>query len=228
MNSIRILNIHTTTPTALVNVSVNGEVLEERRNEDMREHSRFLHTAIEEMMQSAKWSMNSLNAVAATCGPGSYTGIRIGMAAAKGLCYALDVPFISINTLDYYQFCARRQYPGYAYYIPMIDARRLEVFAAIYDAAGKEIEAPHACVLTADSYGQYASFPTLFFGSGSDKFSTLAPRKNNFIFENVSLSGAALARQTLAHFEMANFADIAYSNAQYVKEVFTGPAPKNL
>src|ERR1044071_1620569 len=126
-----ILNIDTAMGTASIRLAQEGKTLALAENIAQKEHASWLHPAIEQMMGTAGYSLRELKAVAVTAGPGSYTGLRVGMAAAKGFCYALNIPLITEDTLRVMAFAAKEQLGEGDYLCPMIDARRMEVFTAV-------------------------------------------------------------------------------------------------
>src|ERR1700758_4691343 len=131
-----ILNIDTATAKASICLALDGKTLALAENWTQNEHAAWLHSAIEQMMQQTGYRLRDLQAVAVTAGPGSYTGLRVGMAAAKGFCFALDIPLIAEDTLRTMAFAAKEQLPGTDLLCPMIDARRMEVFTAVYQNDG--------------------------------------------------------------------------------------------
>jgi tRNA threonylcarbamoyladenosine biosynthesis protein TsaB len=127
-----ILNIDTATETGGICIAEEGKTLAMAVNPEQKDHASWLHPAVEKIMRDAGCGMKDLQAVAVTAGPGSYTGLRVGMAAAKGFCYALGIPLITENTLKVMALAAKEQAPGDGLLCPMIDARRMEVFTAVY------------------------------------------------------------------------------------------------
>ena len=128
-----ILNIDTALETAFVCLSNGNEVLQSSVNETQKDHATWLHTAITNLLQKTGHSVNELEAVAVSIGPGSYTGLRVGLASAKGFCYALNIPLIAISTLKIIALAASNEVQGATIICPMIDARRMEVFTLLYD-----------------------------------------------------------------------------------------------
>ena len=148
-----ILNIETSTEVCSVALTSDGMVLEHREDYEGRNHALLLSGFIEEMMQYATPRGVKIDAVAVSIGPGSYTGLRIGLSEAKGLCFGLDVPLIGIDTLKI--LVVATMFGNYidenSYYVPMIDARRMEVFAGVYDSALQEVMPARPVILTPDS-----------------------------------------------------------------------------
>src|SRR5665647_1745116 len=143
-----ILNIDTATESAIISISEKDKIIDSVTNSNQKDHASFLQPAIKNLLQKADLSINKLNAIAVTAGPGSYTGLRVGMASAKGLCYALKIPLITINTLEVMALSSLKQiHDPSALYCPMIDARRMEVFTAVYDHHLTEIIKPCSMIL---------------------------------------------------------------------------------
>ena len=173
-----ILNIETSTEVCSVALTSDGMVLEHREDYEGRNHALLLSGFIEEMMQYATPRGVKIDAVAVSIGPGSYTGLRIGLSEAKGLCFGLDVPLIGIDTLKI--LVVATMFGNYidenSYYVPMIDARRMEVFAGVYDSALQEVMPARPVILTPDSFSEYLGQgrKLVFVGNGSQ--SHKAPR----------------------------------------------------
>jgi tRNA threonylcarbamoyladenosine biosynthesis protein TsaB len=217
-----ILNIDTATETASVCLAKNGETLALMHNENQQDHASWLHTAIEQMMQNANYKIQDLNAVAVNGGPGSYTGLRVGMAAAKGFCYALNIPLITENTLFMMAFGASQQVENKSSLLcPMIDARRMEVFIALYNSNLEEIFPSSAMILDEQSFAGYFSNNTItFFGSGAKKWQQFIQNPNAF-FINHDSDAAHLAILSYKKFIKKEFTDIIYCEPIYLKEFYT-------
>ena len=153
-----ILNIDTSMGTAGVCLSKAGTVLALAESQDQKNHSSWLHPAIRRLLAETGYGPGDLRAVAVTAGPGSYTGLRVGMAAAKGFCYALGIPLIAENTLNMMAFAAREQLPEADLLCPMIDARRMEVFAAVYQKGGEVLLPATAIVIDENSFSEFMAY----------------------------------------------------------------------
>jgi tRNA threonylcarbamoyladenosine biosynthesis protein TsaB len=217
-----ILNIDTATETASICLAKNGETLALMHNEDQQDHASWLHTAIEQMMKDAGYKMQDLNAVAVSAGPGSYTGLRVGMAAAKGFCYALNIPLITENTLFMMAFAASQQVENKnSLLCPMIDARRMEVFTALYNSGLEEIFPSTAMILDDRSLSDHFSNNIItFFGSGAKKWQQLTQDPNAF-FLNSNTDASHLAILSYKKFIKKEFTDIIYCEPVYLKEFYT-------
>ena len=219
-----ILNIETSLPEAAVSISREGLMLEHLTNSVQKDHATFLHNAIRKILNDLNLQTHDIDAVAVSSGPGSYTGIRVGFAAAKGLCFALEKPLISVGTLEIMAKAAiiqnNKKIP--VLYCPMIDARRMEVFTALYSDTLGEIIPPCAMILDPHSYStQMTSDKLLFFGSGAEKFRNIATSENAFYCEQPGTINA-LSILSFERFTKNIFSDLHASGPMYVKEFFTG------
>jgi tRNA threonylcarbamoyladenosine biosynthesis protein TsaB len=171
--------------------------------------------------------MKDLHAVAVTSGPGSYTGLRVGMATAKGLCYALKIPLITANTLKVMAYAmisenAATPEPAPVLYCPMIDARRMEVFTATYDGELNEVLKPTACVLDDSTFKEALNKTVMFFfGNGSAKWKHLCNHSNARFIESKIFSVSYLGKMAASLYLQRKFADLAYENPVYLKEFYS-------
>jgi len=220
-----ILNIDTATEIAHVSIAKDGIVLQDAFNNDQKNHAGFLQPAIKKILQDAKILITEIDAIAVTEGPGSYTGIRIGMASAKGLCYALNKPLITINTLEAMANSAileLKQQPLSVRTLlcPMIDARRMEVFTAVYDILLTNILQPSAVILDISSFKSLLNEHFVnFFGSGSKKWKGECNHKNAF-FTEINITAPALSSLSVNKFNQNLFTNVAYSEPLYIKEFY--------
>ena len=223
-----ILNIDTATESA--SISLSGEyksVLGSMENKDQKDHASWIHSAIQQLLKENNVGIQQLQAVAVIAGPGSYTGLRVGMATAKGLCYSLGIPLIVESTLRVmalaaidYKFYKKMDVHGHLY-CPMIDARRMEVFTAVYDSNLQEIVQQQPMVLDERSFAaQLETSPVVFFGSGSNKFRPLTQHPNA-VFMDIERDPRHLAGLSRIHFRAGKFADPAYAEPVYLKEFYT-------
>jgi len=217
-----LLHIDTATEVASVALSNNDTMIALLENHEQKEHASFVHVAIESLLKQSGHSVQELAAVSVTHGPGSYTGLRVGMSAAKGICYALNIPMVTVNTLKVMTVAAMEQVPDHqGWYVPMIDARRMEVFTAIYDAQLNEVMEPQSMVLEGTSFYKYMTkIILLYFGSGSDKFMTIEQHENAR-FANVQHTASQLVTLGWQGFQAKDFCDTAYAEPLYLKEFFT-------
>ncbi len=218
-----ILNIDTSLETASVSIAKDGTILSFQTNDIQKEHARFVHVAITELLAKENLKPSQLDAIGVTLGPGSYTGLRVGLSAAKGLCYALNKPLISVGTLEMMTKDVLMQIDDATniLFCPMIDARRMEVFCAIYDADLKKIAEPHAIVLTPQSFAEkYDKNMIMFFGSGMAKWRDITTNANAS-FTTTKFLPKALAALTFKKFSISNFEDLFSSIPQYSKFFYT-------
>ncbi|GAB2964494.1 tRNA (adenosine(37)-N6)-threonylcarbamoyltransferase complex dimerization subunit type 1 TsaB [Hymenobacter coalescens] len=220
-----ILALETSSPVCSVALTLNGTLLAAAELRLEKSHSSHLTVLIEQLLSNAGYTLAQLAAVAVSDGPGSYTGLRIGAAAAKGLCYALGLPLLAVGTLPALAHQVTQQVPGAGRYrfAPLLDARRMEVYAALYTADGQQLHAPEPMILDAQSWaGELAEGPVVFFGSGAAKFQPLvADNPNAQFLTNVQPSAIAVAQLAEAAYARQEFKDLAYYEPFYLKEVYT-------
>ena len=224
-----ILHLETSTKQCSVALAHKGELLASRilLNESFS-HSEKLHLFISEVLQEAKLKSADLDAVAVSKGPGSYTGLRIGVAAAKGLCFGLDIPLIALNALKILVQASTEQNTDYI--IPMMDARRMEVYTAVFDSRRNWVEDTSALVLSRDSFKELLKDQTvLVLGDGAQKFKELNP-EINAVFPSEIFYPKAVDMIPLAweKFNSQVFVSLAYFEPFYLKDFQTTPPKKNL
>jgi tRNA threonylcarbamoyladenosine biosynthesis protein TsaB len=172
-----ILLINTALQEASVGIAVDGKLIDQISNLSQKEHASFLHPAIQSICKKNDITLKSLKAVSVINGPGSYTGLRVSLSAAKGICYANQIPLICINTLEWLAFGNRAQAKDLI--VPMIDARRMEVFTAVYSSNMNVLLAPTNMILDQQSYVDYLSIhQVLFVGDGAAKWQELCKHTN--------------------------------------------------
>ncbi len=219
-----ILNIDTASENAHVSLAKDGLILHLLSNESQKEHASFLQTAIQQLTKSAGINLKAIDAVAVTAGPGSYTGLRVGMASAKGLCYALKKPLITISTLEVLTASALQLFPTDnedTFYCPMMDARRMEVFTAVYKHDLSIQLQPCPMILDEFSFEKYLlKNKIVFFGSGSVKWKLLC-KHANAVFETVSILPESMSKSSGTLFLEKKFTELAYSEPLYLKEFQT-------
>jgi tRNA threonylcarbamoyladenosine biosynthesis protein TsaB len=215
-----ILHIDTAVEGASVCLAENRTLTAPALINRRKDQPGWLHASIRELMMTAELPLNSLDAVAVTIGPGSYTGLRVGLSAAKGLCFALNIPLITINTLEIMASASGKEESN-ALLCPMIDARRMEVFTAVYDQSLKEIMAPCAMILNGTNFDDLlADHTILFSGNGSPKWKTVLSNANAR-FSEMTTSAEDMVQLAASRFEEKRFADLAYVEPFYVKEFYS-------
>lgn len=221
-----ILNIETATKNCSVSVSKNEEILSLKElNEGKFSHSEKLHSFILEVLDSAGLSMGDLDAVAVSKGPGSYTGLRIGVSAAKGLCYALNKPLISVPTLENIALQISLKEDELA--VPLLDARRMEVYSAIYDKDHRQIRATEAEIISETSFQGFLKKGIVYFaGDGAEKCKEVIRHDNARFLSSVYPSAREMAIIAARKFKSEDFEDVAYFEPFYLKDFVAGK-PKN-
>jgi tRNA threonylcarbamoyladenosine biosynthesis protein TsaB len=218
-----ILHIDTALENAVISIAEDGHIMGFYTNNNQKEHASFLQPAIQQLLKDYNIAFNQLKAVAVTAGPGSYTGLRVGMAGAKGICYALHIPLITLSTLEVMAFSIiqNTDEPGLYFYCPMIDAGRMEVFTALFDNELNAVIASCALILQPKSFDDYLQGKKIIFtGSGSKKFidqSTLA----NLIYVNGPNPASALALLAIKKFNKNDFAHLPSAEPTYIKHFYT-------
>jgi tRNA threonylcarbamoyladenosine biosynthesis protein TsaB len=210
-----ILNLETSTKNCSVSLAKNGEtILCKEIAEQGYSHAEKLHVFIEEIVNEANLNFSEIKAVAVSKGPGSYTGLRIGVSAAKGLCYALQIPLISIDTM---QVLAKKAVVD-GLIVPMIDARRMEVYSAIFDKNHNKIKDVEAEILTENSYQDFDQ--TIYFvGDCQEKCKTVLVKDNfKFLPEIVFPSANEMSQLSFEKFQNNDFEDVAYFEPFYLKD----------
>ncbi len=231
-----ILNIETATPLCSVALSVDGSVVSQRETSEDRSHASKLTVFIKEILAEKGIGVHDLDAVAVGKGPGSYTGLRIGVSTAKGLCYGANLPLIAVGTLRilFNQLAAFPEViqplldkPG-TLFCPMIDARRMEVFTCLFNSRGDEVEPVSARIIEQDTYSGLLSGHTLvFFGSGMDKCRNTLEGQHAVFVPDVWPHAASLALLAEQKYSLQEFENIAYFEPFYLKD-FMATIPKKV
>ena len=212
-----ILSLETATTNCSVSLSRNAEtlILEEDNNLQYS-HAESLHGFIDAVLKEGQIEKSELDAIAISKGPGSYTGLRIGVSAAKGLCYALDIPLISISTLE---ALSRQVKAQTEYIVPMLDARRMEVYSAIFDAEYNLLREIEAQLLDETSFQNILESGRVYFiGSGVEKSKTLLTHPNAFFIENKLPSAKEMGALAFIKHKKSDFEDVAYFEPFYLKD----------
>ncbi len=214
-----ILHIDTSLETAFVSIAKDAVPVVIKTNTVQKEHAGFVHKAVEEVIHECGMRLSDLAAIAVTEGPGSYTGLRVGMSSAIGLCYALKKPFIKISTLKMIAQDAYLQAQDTdALYCPMVDARRMEVFTAMYDHELNVILKPMAMILEDDSFKDSLEKHRIYFsGNGSSKFKNILSEKNAVFLSSNNLP-LSLSQLSYAAFLSSSFSNFTDSEPNYIKE----------
>mgnify|MGYP003288435146 CR=1 FL=1 len=232
-----ILSIETGTDICSVALANDGELMALRESDEGRDHAKKVAVFVDELLKETGVQPDDLDAIAVGKGPGSYTGLRIGVSFAKGMCYALNIPLIAIGSLDALTEVAREDYEAgiidvdeyewsQARFCPMVDARRMEVYTQMFDAKGKSLNEVKAEIVTEDSFADWRSErPFVIFGNGAAKCLEVL---SDAILINVTPSARGLAALAHQRFEAGKTEDIAYFEPFYLKDFIVIPSKKKL
>ncbi|MBR0222847.1 MAG: tRNA (adenosine(37)-N6)-threonylcarbamoyltransferase complex dimerization subunit type 1 TsaB [Bacteroidales bacterium] len=223
--SEKILMIETSTECCSVALSDGASILASRINETPRQHASQLAPYIQEVLEESRISASGLDAVAVSEGPGSYTGLRVGVSTAKGLCFGAGKPLLGIDTL---QILAMQAEGHFDRIVAMIDARRMEVYAASFDGSGHKLDETRAVILDENSYRkELEEGSILFIGTGVEKFHRICPHPNATFRECPPLA-TAMVRPSLSALQKKEFKDVAYFEPFYLKEFVAGISRKSV
>lgn len=217
-----ILNIETSTETCSVAVCQDGSVIFEKINNDTNSHTKYLSSFVDEAISFADNHAIPLDAVAVSSGPGSYTGLRIGVSTAKGVCYGRNIPLIAIPTLKL--LCVKPLLSDdiedeEALLCPMIDARRMEAYTAIYDRALKEIRSVQADIIDEHTYAEWLNKGVVyFFGNGSEKCKEVIKHPNARFVEGITPTAKSMLPLAEMAIARQDFVDVAYFEPFYLKD----------
>ena len=218
-----ILNIDSSLETATVSIAKDGIILQHETNAVQKQHASFLHSAVQKLTNNLQIKLQELDAIGCTIGPGSYTGLRVGLAAAKGFCYALNKPLITIGTLEAMAHSMQIKQPdAIQFYCPMIDARRMEVYTALYNQHLSELKFAHAIIIDEHFCAEeLQENKILFFGNGMEKFKNIATHKNA-LFATMGDIYNSINSLSYNKFLGNSFAPLSTSAPLYTKEFYNG------
>lgn len=231
-----ILNLESSTEICSVTLSHDGKVTDTMENTEGMNHARLMGVYVQEIMQRNNLKFDRLSAIAVSKGPGSYTGLRIGVSLAKGLCYANNIPLIAVSPLqsmsshvianknmwnlpdsDSLTFC------------PMIDARRMEVYMALFDIHNQEVESVSARIIHENSFDDLLrQKPVTFFGNGSEKLKPVITHPNAFFIPDIKTSAQFMCSLSHEAFKNKQFVDLAYFEPFYLKDFIAGVPKKTI
>ncbi|MHA6279439.1 tRNA (adenosine(37)-N6)-threonylcarbamoyltransferase complex dimerization subunit type 1 TsaB [Salinimicrobium sp. CAU 1759] len=217
-----ILCIETATTNCSVALGKNGKLLALKEDySNSYSHAERLHIFIEEILKENELQAKDLSAIAVSKGPGSYTGLRIGVSAAKGLCFALDLPLISVPTLKSFALQVKQEKDGFI--IPLLDARRMEVYSAGFTSENRKVFDTRAEILTPDSFSKYLENAAVtFIGNGVEKFRNICNHPNATFIEDKLPSAAEMLILAEEKFQKKKFEDVAYFEPYYLKDFQAG------
>ncbi len=212
-----ILNIESSTKNCSVSIAKNGKtIILKEQNTGNYSHAEKLHEFIKLVVDEAGIKLSELKAVAVSKGPGSYTGLRIGVSAAKGLCFALDIPLISVNTL---KSLALTVSISEGYVIPLLDARRMEVYSSVFDANNKEIREVKAEIISEDSFSDYIENQQVYLvGDGVDKCKGVITHNNVIFIDGKLPSANEMSSLSYEKYKKNDTEDVAYFEPFYLKD----------
>lgn len=215
-----ILHLETATKVCSVGLSLNGKLIGlKEMEEDGYSHGENLNCFIEDVLLETSIKIKDLSAISLASGPGSYTGLRIGAATAKGLCYALEIPLIAIDALTCLAEIAREKHPA-GTLCPLIDARRMEVYNLLYDTNGKALKEISANIIDETSYSEFEPF--IYFGDGAEKLQDIWADKNCAIDSTIRASASGQVKLAFQKFQENKFEDVAYWEPFYLKDFIAG------
>lgn len=231
-----ILCIETGTDVCSVGIARDGELISLRESDQGRDHARKVGLFVDELLHEMEIAPEDLDAVAVGKGPGSYTGLRIGVSFAKGLCYGLQRPLVAIGSLNALAEVAREDYEAgilsvegweNAYLCPMIDARRMEVYTQVFDAEGHPLNEVSAEIITVESFAEFRGkgHPLVIFGSGAAKCAEALP---DAVTVEVTPSARGVARLAQQALDAGHTEDIAYFEPLYLKDFVVTTSQKKL
>ena len=220
-----ILNIETTTKNCSVSSAEKGEILAIKElNNGNYSHAEVLHPFILDVLKEANLTSDKIDAVAVSKGPGSYTGLRIGVSAAKGLCFALDKPLISIDTLTSLSFSITIKE---GIIVPMLDARRLEVYASVFNEKHQKIREIKAEIIDENSFCEYLERNKVYFlGDGSQKCKEIITHKNAIFIDAKFPSAQEMAKLSYEKYKISDIENVAYFEPFYLKDFIVIPEKK--
>ena len=232
-----ILSIETGTDICSVALANDGELMALRESDEGRDHAKKVALFVDELLRETGVQPSDIDAIAVGKGPGSYTGLRIGVSFAKGMCYALNIPLIAIGSLDALAEVAREDFEAgildieeedwaQAKLCPMVDARRMEVYAQVFDVEGKAQSDVVAEVVTEESFNEWRSKGKfVIFGNGAHKCAEMLP---DAIIESIVPSARGIVRLAEEAFNAGKFEDLAYFEPFYLKDFIVIPSKKKL
>ena len=213
--------LETATTNCSVGIARDGKLVALKEdNSKNYSHAEKLHVFIKELLDEANMKAGELDAIAVSKGPGSYTGLRIGVSAAKGLCFSLDIPLISVPTLD---LLARQIENAEGFIVPMLDARRMEVYAAVFDNRFRQLRETKAQVLDENSFSEYLEKDKVhFIGNGVSKFEEICKSPNAVYHKAKFPSAREMAALADSKYKKSDIEDVAYFEPYYLKDFIAG------
>ena len=223
-----ILSLETSAKVCSVAIHDQGKLIASREIHLEQSHASMLAVLIDEVIKESAVKVNQLKAIAVSSGPGSYTGLRIGTSTAKGLCFALDIPLLSIGSLELLAYQMNKLDTSSGYLCPMIDARRMEVYCEVFDASLKTVNAIEAKVVDSSSFMDLLTDNEItFFGDGSDKCRDQITHPNAKFVSGIYAAASEMGEPIYQKFQKQQFEDITSFEPHYLKEfMIKKPAAK--
>lgn len=225
----KIINIESSTGVCSINIAINGKTEIIKESFENNSHSKLLTVFIEKILKECSYSINDIDAISVSKGPGSYTGLRIGVSAAKGLAYAADIPLISVDTLKamaYGFINERKQLNDSDLFCPMIDARRMEVYTEVFDKELKSVAPLEAKIIDNKSFENLLTGRRVFFfGDGAEKCKKEINHKNALFVSDFNCSAKYMSDLSYRKFLKSEVEDVAYFEPFYLKD-FVATIPK--
>ncbi|MDZ4667575.1 MAG: tRNA (adenosine(37)-N6)-threonylcarbamoyltransferase complex dimerization subunit type 1 TsaB [bacterium] len=224
-----IIGIETATEICSVAIGLNGKCIAKINHPQPNAHASHLHAMVKEILQENKYTLAQLDAIAVSIGPGSYTGLRVGVSAAKGFAYALKIPVIAINTLHSLAAHFLHQFPNNeSLLVPFIDARRMEVYSAVFDSNLQFLEETKAKIINENALSEWLNQNKIaVFGNGAEKCMNVIKHPNATYYPEIHCDSEGLLGLAQIAFDQNKFADLAYFEPYYLKD-FVGTTPKKL
>lgn len=226
-----ILNIDTATSVCSVSIAENGKLIAIKESSDEKSHSSMLTVFIEEILNKAGIKIENIDAVAVSGGPGSYTGLRIGVSAAKGICYGLNIPLISVDNLyalATFEIEKINNVQKNALFCPMIDARRMEVYCQIVNGNNEIIKDTFAEIITEESFAEFSEEKIYYFGNGAEKCMSVLDSKKFELIPNIVNSSEKMIKISYEKFLNKQFENLAYYEPFYLKDFVAKPSKQLL
>jgi tRNA threonylcarbamoyladenosine biosynthesis protein TsaB len=218
-----ILHIETSAAYCSVSVAKDGISISAITGSVVNDHISQLTTIIDEVVNQSGLMLQNLDAIAVSAGPGSYTGLRIGVSTAKGLCHALNLPLIAVNSLESMVYGINSNYPENTLFCPVIDARRMEVYTILADKTGNVIIPQQAYIMEPEHLflQELENRQIVFFGSGLNKCKSLLEHPNSIFHDDYIQEAVNMHFLANRQFEAGNFVEMAYFEPLYIKEFYT-------
>lgn len=221
-----ILNIETSSPVCSVCLAKDGKMLGIRETSEEKSHATLLTVFVNELLEENNLKITDLDAVSVSEGPGSYTGLRIGVSTAKGICYGIDKPLIAISTLDALAFSVCENISENVLLCPMIDARRMEIYTAFYNSKAERISEIQPLIVDENSFeNELKNNKIVMFGSGAEKCKSLFKNNVEYI-DNIMHSSSFMCELSEISFQKNKFVDVAYFEPFYLKEFMVTTSKK--